>query len=167
MLRIVSSETRRSTMGRKLTAIVALAAMAVTLAAVAAAGPVAAKQRVEIQEKGQASFVLAPLTAGAIKRDTGSASFCCWTQRHIVRDGQDVDINDPQMTLTLKRGTLVVRNRIGFVDIPDGWAVFTGTWKVIRGTGDYAGLSGGGRRAGVMLPNGSVKSQFEGFLSPK
>jgi hypothetical protein len=154
-------------MGRKLTAIVALAAMAVTLAAVAAAEPVAAKQRVMIQEKGQASFVLTPLTPGAIKRDTGTASFCCWTQRHITRDGQDIDIDDPEMTLTLKRGTLVVSNQIGFVDIPDGWAVFTGTWKIIRGTGDYAKLSGGGRRAGVMLPNGSVQSQFEGFLSPK
>jgi hypothetical protein len=154
-------------MGRKLTAVTALAAMAVTLAAVAAAEPVATKQRVAIQEQGQASFVLTPLTTGAIKRDTGTASFCCWTERHIVRDGQAIDINDPEMTLTLKRGTLVVRNRIEFVDIPDGWAVFTGTWKVIRGTGDYAGLSGGGRRAGVMLPNGNVKSRFEGFLSPK
>ena len=36
-------------MGRKLTAVAALAATAVTLAAVAAAGPVAAKQRVAIQ----------------------------------------------------------------------------------------------------------------------
>ena len=60
----------------------------------------------------------------------------------------------------------MVRNRIEFVDLPDGWAVFTGTWKVIRGTGAYAGLSGGGRGAGVMLPNGNMKSQFEGFLSP-
>ena len=29
-----------------------------------------------------------------------------------MRDGQAIDINDPQMTLTGKRGTLVVRNRI-------------------------------------------------------
>ena len=71
------------------------------------------------------------------------------------------------MTLTGKRGTLVVRNQIGWVDIPDGWAVFTGTWKVIRGTGDYAGLAGGGRGAGVMLANGNAKSRFDGFLSPK
>ena len=59
-------------MGRKLTAIAALAAMAVTLAAVAAAKPVATKQRVAIQEGGQAAFVLTPLTPGAIKRDTGT-----------------------------------------------------------------------------------------------
>jgi hypothetical protein len=154
-------------MGRKLTAGAALAAIVGTLAAVAAAGPVAANQRISIQEKAQVSFVLTPLTAGAIKRDTGTASFCCWTDRHIMRDGQAVEINDPEMTLTLKRGTLVIRNRIEFVDIPDGWAVFTGTWKIIRGTGEYAGVSGSGRRAGVTLPNGSVNSQFEGFLSRK
>ena len=84
-----------------------------------------------------------------------------------MRDGQDIDINDPQMTLTVKRGTLVVRSQIEFVDIPDGWAVFTGTWKVIRGTGAYAGLSGGGRRAGIQLPDGNGKSQFDGFLSAR
>ena len=71
-----------------------------------------------------------------------------------MRDGQAVDLNNPQMTLTGKRGTLVARNEIGYVDLPDGWAVFTGTWKVISGTGDYAGLAGGGRGAGVNTPNG-------------
>jgi len=153
-------------MSRKLTAVAALAATAVTLAAVAAAGPVAAKQRIMIQVKG--GFVLTPLTSGAIKRDTGAATVCCWTQRFITRDGQKIEINDPKMTLTGKRGTLVVRNRIEWVDIPDGWAVFTGTWKVIRGTGDYAGLAGGGRGAGVDLGNnGHVKMRFEGFLSPR
>lgn len=151
----------------KTTVVAILAVAAATLAAVAAGGPMAAKQRVAIQQAGQSPFVLTPLSAGTITRDTGTASFCCWTEHRIMRDGQAIDINDPEMTLTLKRGTLVIRNRIGFVDIPDGWAVFTGTWKVVRGTGDYAGLSGGGRRAGVMLPNGNVKSQFEGFLGPK
>jgi hypothetical protein len=152
-------------MRTKLIGIAAFAAIAATLAAVAAAGPVAAKQRIEIQVKG--GFVLTPLTPGAVKPDTGTASFCCWAERHIMRDGQAIDINNPQMTLTGKHGTLVARNQIGFVDLPDGLAVFTGTWKVIRGTGDYAGLSGGGRAAGVMLANGNTKAQFEGFLSPR
>jgi hypothetical protein len=151
-------------MRTKLIGIAAFAAIAATLAAVAAAGPVAAKQRIEIQVKG--GFVLTPLTPGDIKPDTGTASFCCWTERSIMRDGQAIDINNPQMTLTGKHGTLVARNQIGFVDLPDGLAVFTGTWKVIRGTGDYAGLSGGGRAAGVDL-GGSTKAQFEGFLSPR
>lgn len=156
-------------MSRKLTAVAVLAATAVTLTAVAAAGPVAAKQRIAIQVKGGAneSFVLTPLTSGAIKLDSGAATFCCWSSRHTTRGGQAIELNDPQMTLTGKRGTLVARNRIGWVDLPDGWAVFTGTWKVIRATGDYAGLSGGGRGAGVSLANGSGKSRFEGFLGPK
>ena len=154
-------------MNRKLIVVAALGAIAVTVAAVAAAGPVAAKQRIAVQVKSGGSFVLTPLTSGAIKPDSGTATFCCWTQRSIVRDGQAVDINNPQMTLTSKRGTLVARNQIGFVDLPDGWAVFTGTWKVISGTGVYAGLSGGGRGAGVQLPNGNERSQFEGLLGPK
>ena len=154
-------------MRRKLTVIAVFAALAVMLATVAAAGPVAAKQRVAIQVKDGAPFVLTPLTSGTIKPDTGAATFCCWSERHIMRDGQAIDINDPRWTLTGKLGTIVGRNQIGFVDLPDGWAVFTGTWKVIRGTGAYAGLSGGGRVAGVSLANGSTKAQFEGFLSPK
>ena len=155
-------------MSRKLTAVAVFAATAVTLAAVAAAGPVAAKQRIAIQLKGaKESFVLTPLTSGAVKPDSGAATFCCWSSRHIIRGGQAIEINDPQMTLTGKRGTLVARNRIEWVDLPDGWAVMTGTWKVIRATGDYVGLSGGGRGAGVSLPDGTGKSRFEGFLGPK
>jgi hypothetical protein len=152
-------------MSSKLIAVAVLVATAAMLATVAAAGPVAAKQRVAIQLTEHSS-VLTPLTAGAIKPDSVVPTFCCWSTRHIMRDGQAIDINNPQMTLTGKHGTLVARNQIGFVDLPDGLAVFTGTWKVIRGTGDYAGLSGGGRAAGVDL-GGSTKAQFEGFLGPR
>jgi hypothetical protein len=159
-------------MHRKLTAVAALAALAAiaaTLAAVAAAGPAATKQLVTIRVKdlasGSSSFVLTPSSPGAIKPDSGTASFCCWTQRSTVRNGQSVDINNPQMTLTGKLGTIVARNVIGFVDIPDSWSVFTGTWKVIRGTGAYAGLAGGGGGAGVMLADGKTKAQFEGYLA--
>jgi hypothetical protein len=150
------------------TAIAALAAAtAVTLTAVASAGSAPAKQRVIITQKDGVGFVLTPQTPGPIKPDSGTANFCCWTQHSITQDGENVDLNNPQMTLTGKRGTLVARNQIGFVSIPDGQSVFTGTWKVIRGTGAYAGLTGGGRAAGLQLPNGNSKAQFEGFLSLK
>jgi hypothetical protein len=154
-------------MGRKLTVVAALAATALTLAAVAAASPVAAKQRVVIQWKAASGFVLTPMTAGALKSDSGTASFCCWTQRFSMRNGLKVEINDPEMTLVGKRGTLVVRNRIEWLDVPPGYALFTGTWKVVRGTGDYARLAGGGRVAGITLPNGDSRWQREGFLSPR
>jgi hypothetical protein len=153
-------------MRTKLAAIAALAIAAITLTAVASAGSTATKQRVGIQvTKG--GFVLTPLTAGPIKPDTGTASFCCWTQRSIIRDGQAIDINNPQMTLTGKQGTLVTRNVIGWTDVPDGYSLFTGTWKVIRATGVYAGLTGGGGAAGVGLPNGNTNAMFEGFLNSK
>jgi hypothetical protein len=153
-------------MGRKLTAVVALAATAFTLAAVAAAGPVAAKQRIVIQWTAK-GFVLSPLTAGPLKSDAGTASFCCWTQHFSMRDGLKVETSDPELTLVGKRGTLVVRNRIEWLDVPAGYAVFTGTWRVVSGTGDYARLAGGGRVAGITLPNGAARWQREGFVWPR
>jgi hypothetical protein len=154
-------------MRRTLTLIAVIVATAATLATVAAAEPLAGKQRIAIQMKDGASFVLAPSTSGAVKRDTGIASACCWTRRYFTRDGLTHEIDDPQLTLVGKRGTLVLRNRIEFFDIFDGWTVLTGTWKVVRGTGDYAGISGGGSGAGVQLANGNGKTLFQGFVSPK
>jgi hypothetical protein len=84
-----------------------------------------------------------------------------------MRNGESIEINDPRMTLTGKQGTLVARNVIGFADLPNSWAVFTGTWKVIRGTGAYAGLAGGGRGAGVSPASGDNRAQFEGYLAPR
>ena len=153
-------------MGRKLTTVAALVAAAATLAALAAAGPTATRQRVGIQVTGS-SFVLTPLTPGAIKPDAGTAGFCCWTRRSTMRNGESIEIDNPRMTLTGKQGTLVARNVIGFVDLPNSWAVFTGTWKVIRGTGAYAGLAGGGRGAGVSPANSGNSAQFEGYLAPR
>jgi hypothetical protein len=152
-------------MRAKLTAVAVFAAVTAIVAAAAAAGPSATKQRVAIEHNGS-SFVLTPLTPGAVKADSGTASFCCWSDRHTIRDGQAVEINDPQMTLSGKRGTLVAQNRIAWVDVPDGWSIFTGTWKVVRATGQYARLVGGGRAAGVESPGGE-KARFEGFLHRK
>ena len=158
---------KEHTMITKLTALACIAAAAITLTAVASAGSAPARQRVIITQKDGAGFVLSPQASGAIKPDTGTASFCCWTNRPTMKNGQEVDFNNPQLTLLGKQGTIVARNEIGFVDIPDGEAVFTGTWKVIRGTGAYAGLTGGGGAAGFQLANGKSKAQFEGFLSLK
>jgi hypothetical protein len=157
-------------MRTKLTAVAALAVAAITLTAVASAGSAAGKQRVAIQVTDPGGgFVLTPLTSGALKPDTGTATFCCWTRRTIMRHGQAIEINNPRMTLTGKLGTLVARNKIGWIEVPDGLAVFTGTWKVIHGTGAYAGLAGGGRGAGVTLTDAdsTTKAQFEGFLHSK
>jgi hypothetical protein len=153
-------------MRRKLTTIAVFAvlvATASTLAATAAAGPLA-KQRVQLQLTEAGSFVLAPMSSGALQRDTGIASSCCWSRQSITRDGIANEIDDPQVTLRGKRGTLVLRNRIEFFDIPGGDAVFTGTWKVVRGTGAYAGIAGGGHGGGLQRASGDAKAMFDGFL---
>ena len=154
-------------MSRKLIAVAAvLAAIVGTVTAIAAAGPASAKQRVTIDVRAS-RFVLTPLTSGAVQPDSGTATYCCWSELHVVRDGQVLDLNNPQMTLVGKRGTIVGRNRIVWMDIPDGSAVFTGTWKVVRATGDYAGLVGGGLTAGLSLANGKTKERLTGVLSSK
>ena len=146
--------------------VLAFAAAAITLTAVAAAGPVAAKQRIAIQRTaGSDAVALIPLTSGALARDSGTITACCWSQRFVFRDGQSIEINDPLMTFTLKQGSFVTRNRIEWIDLGNGYVVGTHTWKVVRGTGDYARLEGRGRGAVVELPNGALKLRLEGLVA--
>jgi hypothetical protein len=157
------------------TVLVALAT-AVTLTSVAAAGPDAAKQRVAItvtMMSGKA--VLEPLQKGALVRSAGTFGFVGvlsqTPDRTVMRDGQEVDIYSGTWKFTGKRGTLVFRERNEWVDLgqdlnrdgsEDGIAI--GTWKVVRGTGRYAGITGGGRSA--HLGQGRVwVIRYEGFLT--
>jgi hypothetical protein len=156
--------------------LVALAA-AVTLTSVAAAGPDAARQRVAIDMKihPQGTFVLRPLQAGALKRDSGTIS-SNWTAtpgRNVMRDGQEVTIYDGAVTtLTGKRGTLTIRDRNEWVavaneNVPNGDfrpGIAIGTWKVVRGTGQYAGIAGKGRLGHVGLGS-PWYARYEGFLT--
>jgi hypothetical protein len=155
--------------------VLAVLAAAVTLTSVASAGPAAAKQRVAINAKilPAGTFVLTPLRAGALKRDSGTFNGNWQTApgRKVIRNGQEVGTYTNTWTLTGKRGTLTIRERIEWVDIGsdangDGAQdeVATGTWNVVRGTGAYARIAGGGGsgHAGLGSPwNG----RFEGFLS--
>ena len=162
-------------MKARLVTLVALAA-AVTLTAVAAAGPGASKQRVAIDMKlwPQETFVLTPLLAGPLKRDTGAISHTLLSisGRDVMRDGQRVRIyNGGLITLTGKRGTLTIRDRNEWVDLArdgngdgqdDGIGVTT--WKVVRGTGQYAGIVGKGRGAHIGLGS-PWYARYEGLLS--
>lgn len=151
-------------MRKVLTAAAVLAAAAALLTTVASAQSVSPKQRVTFMNQA-GSFVLTPLSSGAIKADRGRLDACCWTTRHVVVAGQRLDVNDPHLTLTGRNGTLKLRNRIAWVNLPDGWAIFTGTWKVVGGTGAYAGVSGNGVVRGVSTASGGGKSAFIGFLT--
>jgi hypothetical protein len=148
--------------------LVALVA-AVTLTSVAAAGPDAAKQRVAIETKilPQGRFVLTTLGAGALKGDSGTVSGN-WQSipgRDVMRNGQKVTIfNGGLWTLTGKQGTLTIRERNEWVAVGYDDGVAIGTWKVVRGTGQYAGVtgSGGSGHAGLGLP---WYARYEGFLT--
>jgi hypothetical protein len=141
---------------------------AIILTSAAAAGPEAAKQRVAINMKiyPQKTFVLSPLGAGRLKVDSGTIS-SNWTSipgRDVMRDGQKVTIYDGAVTtFTGKRGTLTIRDRNEFVDVGNNDQIGISSWKVVRGTGQYAGIVGKGRggHAGLGSP---WYARYEGFL---
>ena len=151
-------------------ALLAVLVAAVTLTSVAAAGPDAAKQRVAIISQAAkttevAPFVLTPLQAGPLKRDSGTMTSALPAERVVMRSGQRVSIYEGVVTLKGKRGTLVVRYRNEYVEGGNGYHVGIGTWKVVRGTGQYARITGGGRSGNVWLDRGPWSSRNEGFLT--
>lgn len=156
-------------------AVLAVLAAAATLTSAAAAGPEAAKQRVAITATvlpaGKA--VLEPLQEGTLVRNAGTfgGSWSPTPDRTVMRDGQEVDIHTGTWTFTGKRGTLVFRERNEWVDLGqdlnrDAYVddIAIGTWKVVRGTGTYAGITGGGRSAHLGLGRKWV-ARYEGFLT--
>jgi hypothetical protein len=147
-------------------------AVGVTLTSVAAARPEAAKQRVAIDMEGGQSFTLYPLRAGALKRDSGPSTADPRSGRSFMRQGQQVSIYNITYMLSGKQGNLTIQERNEWVDVSQKNArgfdyrpgVAIGTWKVVRGTGAYAKVVGGGRTAHA----GMGKQWFirlEGYLT--
>jgi hypothetical protein len=75
------------------------------------------------------------------------------------------------VTFTGKHGTLVVRtsaHQFDVVKIDD--SIATGTWSVVKGTGRYAGVKGGGALVGLQQATGSssissYSFRFQGRVS--
>jgi hypothetical protein len=145
-----------------------LAAAAFTPTSVAADGTTTARQRVSITDTfATRSFVLTPTTTGATKPDSGTFTDCCWSHRVVTRDGQRIEIDDPLTTYTGKRGTFVIRFRIEWLNAGNGYTVGTATWKLVRGTGAYAQITGVGHSAHAWPPSGYAGGRLEGFLGPR
>ena len=143
----------------------AILTAAVALSSAAGAGTVGAKQRVAITIRPPVlAFVLTPMTQGEIERDSGSVSWQRESERVLMRDGQRVLLWVGIGTFISKRGEIVTRFRIDWLDAGNGHDAGSGTWKVIRGTGAYANLTGAGRSAHVWLPRGPAASRAEGFM---
>ena len=143
---------------------------AFVLTSVAAAGSDAARQRVVIttqaaQTTNVSPFVLITLN-GSFKGDSGKMIGDSSSGGRTMREGQEVSINEGPATLKGKRGTLVFRYRQEWVEAGNGYHVATVTWKVVRGTGQYAGVTGGGRGATVWFERtDDWSSRMEGFLT--
>lgn len=157
-------------------ALLAALVAAVTLTSVAAAGPDAAKQRVAISMKnlGNGTFVLRPLQAGTLKRDSGTVRVVTPEEpTTMMRQGQSVYIYLNTYTLKGKRGNLSIRERNEMVEVSKekvaGFdftpGVGIGTWKVVSGTGAYAKITGGGRSGHQGSP--VWLAQQEGFLTSR
>jgi hypothetical protein len=153
----------------KLTVLTALVVAAIVLTGVASAGSRATTQRIAITSQGAAfsTFVLTPLTAGAVVRDAGSSSACCWTQRFVTRDGESVEIDNPLKTFVGKQGSFTWRAQISWVEAGADYVIGTGPWKIVRGTGAYAHLHGGGRLVTLIhdSDNSGVTLRAEGVVS--
>jgi len=159
-------------------ALLLVVATALTLASGASvgagpgAGAGATKQRVAITANlyPKREFVLTPLHAGALERDFGKARMVYGTWSSTMRKGQDIEILRAFFTFEGKRGSLTIRERTEWVDAgvdSGGPSIATGNWEVVRGTGEYAQVAGGGRSAHSGLSGGTDPwyARQEGFLS--
>jgi len=160
-------------------AVLAVLGAAVTMTSVAAAGPEPAKQRVAINVTilPSGTGVLTSLKAGIpkLQRDAGTFSgnwqSSAAAGRDVMRDGQTVTFYPPVVwTFTGKRGDLVFNERTEWVELGHdqnrdgtGDGIGTGTWKVVRGTGAYGGVKGGGGSAHLGMGRKWV-ARYEGFL---
>ena len=135
-------------MYKKLIAAAAIVVAATALAGLATASGAATRQEVAFSyANNNPSMTLTPLTSGSILADHGSASWCCWTQKTVQQDGEQLDVNNPLATFVGKRGSLTWRERITWVDLTNGYSIATGTWQIVHGTGAYAHLIGHGHLA--------------------
>jgi hypothetical protein len=127
--------------------------------------------RVRGVDAGSGNFVL---QLGKTGGDLGKATFTRsfrpkGDKTALAPDGQHYSIVTETDTLTGKNGTLVIRAVGPSYQMGIGaYEVWNGTWSIVSGTGDYAGLKGGGRYFGMAIqtPVPPVTKTSTGFVQP-
>jgi hypothetical protein len=145
---------------------------ALTLAAVVLAGDATAsspetQQRIVIAfHPRSGTFVLTPITSGRIRTDSGTYGSCCWTRCFLSRDGQSIEVDNPTVSFTGKRGTFTWHERISYIDSNNDYTVATAVWTIVHGTGAYTHLEGHGQEAAVdrTAEGREVAAQAEGLV---
>ena len=140
--------------------------VAATVVAVAAGGSTTAKLRVTFDGTSsgpQGKFKLFP--AGALRGDSGTViSGQLPTPGRMILKGQDVQTFTNTDTYKGAHGDLTVSVSAQQVAAPP-YNIYTGTWKLISGTGAYEGYKGGGPFAAVEAPTGKVSFREQGYLT--
>ena len=112
------------------------------------------------------TFQLTPtgLDAGPLGYDFGKTEYTWRDGPGSVQDGQEVTRATITETLHGKRGDLVLHGIFAVTSAGHEYDVATGPWTIVRGTGSYAGLVGGGRATAVNPPNGQFFIRYEGLV---
>ena len=151
---------------------VAVLVSASALASGGAAEPLVKKQRIAIEVSWPLSekdfgrtFRLIPLESGPLGAATGAVTGSTTEASDVIRDGQRVVTFGSVQTLTGKRGTLRIRSDSETSEAGGGYRAGPITWSASGGTGAYLGLSGSGRGAIVITPQGPATQRYEGYVS--
>jgi hypothetical protein len=146
--------------------------VALSLSAPLGAAPVATKKAIQIDSRargidgGFGNFVFTLGKDGDLGRVTFTRSFegSGWK---VASDGMRYGTATEMDTLKGRNGTLVMRAvgtayQMGLGD-SEVWA---GTWSVVSGTGDYSGMTGGGRWFGTANQTTTLFKRSTGFVRP-
>jgi hypothetical protein len=126
------------------------------------------KQRIAIDmvinRNDTGTFTVSPLTPGPLEADKGTVAIPGAGGGTTLRNGMTVMSVAMGQNLTSRRGTMGLSVRFDHNEMQNRVGVGVGTWKIVKGAGAYAGVSGGGRYVSVRMPNGRALVRQEGWV---
>ena len=111
------------------------------------------------------TFTLSPLTPGSLEADKGTVAIPGVGFGTALRNGMKVMNFAMGQNLKGRHGAFGLPVRFDENEMQNGVDVQVGTWKIVKGTGAYSGVSGGGRYVAVQLSNGRRLVRQEGWVT--